>query len=69
MISIYTLVGYGAILVEANHYLHWLVPAFCAIFVLAVGWWLAMRKAVVVKAIDLVDERVAVESDNKLQGE
>jgi YjbE family integral membrane protein len=53
-------------LVEAQHYLHWLVPAVCAVFVLAMGWWLAMRKAVAVKAVDLVDERVAVKSENKL---
>jgi YjbE family integral membrane protein len=52
-------------LVEAQHYLHWLVPAVCAVFVLAMGWWLAMRKAVAVKAVDLVDERVAVKSENK----
>ncbi|MCK9202232.1 MAG: TerC family protein [Gallionella sp.] len=45
--------------VEANHYLHWLVPALCAVFVLAMGWWLAMRKAVAVKAVDLVDATVA----------
>ncbi|MBI5430393.1 MAG: TerC family protein [Nitrosomonadales bacterium] len=50
-------------LVEAQHYLHWLVPAFCALFVLAMGWWLAMRKTVAVKAVDLVDERVAVKSE------
>jgi len=53
-------------LVEANHYLHWLVPALCAVFVLAMGWWLAMRKAVAIKAVDLVDEAV---SNNKSQGE
>jgi YjbE family integral membrane protein len=53
-------------LVEANHYLHWLVPALCAVLVLAMGWWLAMRKAVAVKAVDLVDESV---SSNKAQGE
>lgn len=52
-------------LVEAQHYLHWLVPAVCAVFVLAMGWWLTMRKAVAVRAVDLVDERVAVKSENK----
>ncbi|OGS93056.1 MAG: hypothetical protein A2061_01905 [Gallionellales bacterium GWA2_59_43] len=49
-------------LVEANHYLHWLVPAVCAVFVLAMGWWLAMRKAVAAKAVDLVDVKVAAGS-------
>ena len=42
-------------LVEAQHYLHWLVPIACALFVLVMGWWLAMRKAVTVKAVDLLD--------------
>jgi YjbE family integral membrane protein len=48
--------------VETNHFLHWLVPAVCALFVLAMGWWLAMRKAVTVKAVDLVDESVEAQS-------
>jgi len=48
--------------VETRHYLHWLVPGFCAVLVLVVGQWLAMRKAVAVKAVDLVDESVAVKS-------
>ncbi len=63
-------------LVEARHYLHWLIPAFCAALVLAVGRWLAMRKAVEPEVIDLVDEtvssgivdksqKVTVVSDNK----
>ncbi|HEY0666382.1 MAG TPA: TerC family protein [Gallionella sp.] len=52
-------------LVEVNHYLHWLVPGVCAAFVLAMGWWLAMRRAVAAKAVDLVDERVAVKSEDK----
>ena len=49
--------------VETRHYLHWLVPGFCAVLVLVVGNWLAMRKAVAVKAVDLVDESVAVKSE------
>ncbi len=44
--------------VEAQHYLHWLAPVFCAVMVLAVGRWLAMRKVVAVAAVDLVDEAV-----------
>ena len=31
---------------EAHHYLHWLIPVSCALLVLALGRWLAMRKAV-----------------------
>ena len=45
-------------LVEPRHYLHWLIPAFCAVLVLAIGRWLAMRKAVEAEVIDLVDEAV-----------
>ncbi|MGB9092525.1 MAG: TerC family protein [Gallionella sp.] len=44
-------------LVEARHYLHNLVPVICALLVLAVGRWLAMRKSVG-KVINLVDETV-----------
>ena len=52
--------------VDALHALHWLVPVACALLVLTVGKWLAGRKIVVVKAVDLVDESVTVRSDNKL---
>jgi YjbE family integral membrane protein len=45
-------------LVEARHYLHWLIPVLCALLVLGVGRWLAMRKAVESEVIDLVDEAV-----------
>lgn len=45
-------------LVEARHYLHWLIPAFCAVLVLVAGRWLTMRKAVEPEVIDLVDEAV-----------
>ncbi|MDO8264659.1 MAG: TerC family protein [Gallionella sp.] len=47
-----------ATLVEAQHYLHWLVPVFCAVLVLVTGKWLAMRKAVSMAVVDLVDETV-----------
>lgn len=50
-------------LLEAHHYLHWLVPAACAILVLALGKWLAMRKTVTAKAVDLVDEQVPATRD------
>ena len=52
-------------LVEARHYLHWLTPAFCAVLVLVVGKWLAMRKKVASVVINLVDETVAGKSGNK----
>ena len=52
-------------IMEAQHYLHTLVPIGCAVFVLVVGKWLAARKAVANKAIDLVDGVVAAKSNNK----
>lgn len=45
-------------LVEARHYLHSLVPVFCALLVLATGRWLAVRKAAARAVINLVDETV-----------
>ena len=45
-------------LMEAQHYLHWLIPVFCALLVLAAGMWLAMRRAVESEVINLVDESV-----------
>jgi len=45
-------------LIEPRHYLHWLVPVFCAALVLVVGRWLEMRKVVEPEVIDLVDETV-----------
>jgi YjbE family integral membrane protein len=50
-------------LLEAQHVLHWLIPAVCAILVLVAGKWLAVRKAVTVKAVDLVDEQVHATRD------
>jgi len=53
-------------IVEGRLYLHWLVPVMCAVFVLAMGWWLAMRKEAVVRAVDLVDGRVPAKLDAEL---
>ncbi len=47
-----------ASLVETRHYLHWLIPALCALLVLGLGGWLAMRRAVAGEVINLVDEQV-----------
>lgn len=40
---------------DAHHYLHWLTPAACALFVLATGLWLAQRMARKIPAVHLVD--------------
>ncbi len=45
-------------LIEAQHALHWLIPAICAIFVVIVGKWLALRKTTRAGAIDLLDATV-----------
>jgi len=47
-----------ATMVEARHYLHWLIPASCALLVVVLGKWLALRKAVPVVAVDLIDGTV-----------
>jgi YjbE family integral membrane protein len=44
-----------ATIVESHHYVHWLVPAVCALMVLVIGKWLALRQMNDVKAVDLVD--------------
>lgn len=51
-------------LVEVQHYLHWLIPVFCALLVLAVGRWLAMRKAMKGEVINLVDATVVAGMDD-----
>jgi YjbE family integral membrane protein len=51
-------------IVEAQHYLHWLVPVSCAVLVLAAGKWLAARKAVESVAVNLVDEAVDAKPNN-----
>ena len=45
-------------MVEAQHYLHWLAPSACAVLVLVLGKWLALRMAATARAVDLVDEQV-----------
>jgi YjbE family integral membrane protein len=46
-------------LITAQHALHWLIPAACAIFVVIVGRWLALRKTAKFEIIDLVDAKVS----------
>ncbi len=50
-------------IVEAQHYLHWLIPAACALLVLAIGQWMSMRMMAAAKAVDLVDEQVPSSRD------
>ncbi|HEX5337757.1 MAG TPA: TerC family protein [Gallionella sp.] len=45
-------------IVETQHYLHWLVPSFCAVLVLVLGKWLALRMAAEAEVVNLVDEAV-----------
>ena len=45
-------------LLEAQHVLHWLIPAGCALLVLVVGRRLAARKTAKARVIDLLDEQV-----------
>jgi YjbE family integral membrane protein len=50
-------------LLEAQHVLHWLVPAASAVLVLVVGKWLATRKKAITQVIDLLDEQVPAARD------
>jgi len=45
-------------LIEAQHALHWIVPAACALLVLGIGKWLATRKVAVAAVRDLADGEV-----------
>lgn len=42
-------------LLEVQHYLHWLIPAVCAVLVLVIGQWLTLRQAVTSEVVNLVD--------------
>jgi predicted tellurium resistance membrane protein TerC len=52
-------------LLEAQHALHWLTPALCAILVVVAGKWLAARKSAPVEVVDLVDEQVPASPADK----
>lgn len=47
------------------HWLHWLVPALAAVLVVVVGKWLAARRPVTFKMVDLVDEKVSARPPDK----
>jgi YjbE family integral membrane protein len=55
-------------ILEEYHALHWLVPALCAVLVLVAGKWLATRKPVADKAVDLVDGQVPATRDESSTG-
>lgn len=46
------------------HWLHWFVPALGALTVVVMGKWLAARRAVTTRAVDLVDEKVSARTSN-----
>ena len=50
---------------EARHYLHWLIPVLCALLVLALGKWLAMRRTGG-GVIHLTEERTTATTDKKI---
>ena len=57
-------------LVETRHYLHWLIPVFCTVLVLAAGRWLTRRNAIEPEVVDLVDEAVSPRAaDNPLNAD
>ncbi len=58
-----TMVAY--VLESMPHAIHWLLPAGCAVLVVVLGKWFAVRKAVTAKVVDLVDEQVSASSHGK----
>ena len=47
------------------HWVHWATPAAGALLVVVVGKWLAARKAMARKAVDLVDKQVAAMPEDR----
>ena len=50
-------------LLEAQHALHWVIPLLCAVLVLVLGKWLALRMARTARAVDLLDVHVPAARD------
>ncbi len=50
---------------DMPHAVHWLLPAGCAVLVVVLGKWLAVRKAAALPVVDLLDEQVSATSDSK----
>ena len=50
---------------EGWHYLHKLIPAFCALLVVVAGKWLALRQSAKSAVINLVDEMVLAKAADK----
>ena len=51
--------------IEARHYLHWLIPVLCALLVLTLGKWLAMRRTGG-GVIHLTEKRTTATTDKKI---
>jgi YjbE family integral membrane protein len=50
---------------EARHYLHYLVPVACALLVLGLGRWLAIKQSAGNVAVDLLDAKVDGKNSEK----
>ncbi len=50
-------------LLETQHALHWMIPLLCAVLVLVLGKWLALRMARTARAVDLLDVHVPAARD------
>ncbi len=44
---------------DMPHAVHWLLPAGCAVLVVVLGKWLAIRKAAALPVVNLLDEQVS----------
>jgi len=55
----------ASVLEEMPYLIYLLIPAFCAMLVVALGMWLAARKVAVAKVVNLVEEQVSATSNGK----
>ena len=53
------------VLEEMPHFIHWLLPVFCAALVIVLGMWLAARKVAIAEVINLVEEHVSAKTNGK----
>lgn len=57
---------FAARLEHAPHVSHTLIPAACALLVVALGKWLALRKTAALPALDLLEANVTASTDSKV---
>ena len=56
----------ASLLERAPHILHTLLPLACAVLVMALGKWLAVRKAAAMPVVNLLDEKIPATPDSRI---